>query len=132
MNKSADKLKGCAAKPRTLSPARCARGHRDKLTPRRNAEHVKKRGRARKRPLNRFGVFRAFSPARFIFTLYYPRFSVCRFNYTFLRAFSPVIPHLFVRNFTFSKFYFFPPAFKTFAKYRQENTGDFASFDDKK
>ena len=32
LNKSADKLKGCAAKPRTLSPARCARGRRDKLT----------------------------------------------------------------------------------------------------
>ena len=43
---------------------------------------MKRRGRARKRPLNRFGVFRAFSPARFIFT-YYLRFSVCGFTLVF-------------------------------------------------
>ena len=83
LNKSADKLKGCAAKPRTLSPARCARGRRDKLTPPRNAEHVKKRGRARKRPLNRFGVFRAFSPA--LYVLYFFRYFLGR---AFFRSLS--------------------------------------------
>ena len=132
LNKSADKLKGGARQSRApLSPARCARGRRDKLTPPKCRECKKAREGA-ETPAEPLWRFPRFSPARFIFTLYYPRFSVCRFNYTFLRAFSPVIPHLFVRNFTFSKFYFFPPAFKTFAKYRQENTGDFASFDDKK
>ena len=89
---------------------------------------MKRRGRARKRPLIRFGVFRAFSPARFI--LYRPLFRL--WGYTrFLRAFPLAIPHLFVRLFRSPNFTFSPSVFKSFAKHRQENTEDFASFDDK-
>ena len=63
---------------------------------------MKRRGRARKRPLTRSGVFRAFSPARFIFTLYCPLFRMriyARFYVLSLLA----IPHLLVRGFSFLK-----------------------------
>ena len=45
--------------------------------------------------------------------------------------FSPAIPHIFVRLFRSPNFTFSPSVFKSFAKHRQENTEDFASFDDK-
>lgn len=91
---------------------------------------MKRRGRARKRPLNRFGVFRAFSPARFIFNFILSH----AFPFADLSLlFSSAIPHIFVRNFSLLKSLLFSPSVsKTFAKYRQENTKDFASFDDKK
>ena len=69
LNKSADKLKGCAALPRTLSPARCARGRRDKLTPPKCRECKKARVDA-ETPAEPLGVFRAFSPAP-LYMLYF-------------------------------------------------------------
>ena len=69
-------------------------------------------------------------PARQPFSLYRPLFRL--WGYTrFLRAFPLAIPHLFVRLFRSPNFTFSPSVFKSFAKHRQENTEDFASFDDK-
>ena len=100
----------------------------DKHTPLKRKKQKKAREGAETpaEPLRRFPRF--LSRALYLYFIL-PAFPLADLSLLF----SPAIPHIFVRNFSFLKSSLFSPSVsKTFAKYRQEITEDFSPFDDKK